>query len=601
MSFRAIIVRAPYYTSDELLLMIYGESDDGPVEWKAHQQNYVAIQLATVGLVTLPPSFQQIRNARIHNTEPRSTQIPLYSLYRSTARIFSSIRTVVALMNRGGGVTHVDHVIKPSKELYLSLVNEIVPYGKTFGIKRKRTEPNVALPIIHVSEIIAPCKIMDQIRQLPCFEPCHEFSELTILPTNIPLLSIPCTEIIHDLAHVHLLRDIHQENAYNKTMEIFLGPSRPYTSTVALLDLACAIGKTVVALHVGVRLINTGLVDGIYVLIHRKKLVKQWEKCMDNDIVNKKPGMLFRCATFQGRLAHPETNFAISGDKPYPRYLLIIDEVHHTPAPTFMEVVAENTPPGIFPYIIGLSGTMERDDGRTQIMYNVFGTVPCIKVTQIDAGRRLHKLWCFDVEFPVPLNMDDFGAQGSNNSNTFRNNVHSTCILRADWLIRTCIIYHLCNGFTIESQHPNHILVICHTIAHVDLLVKCFMQSDEADYPKTHCNLRYETGKKSCVMHVASMGGISSSTTISVASVQLMGEGTDDDSIDCVVLAEGSNYGPLMQSAYRMRSPETGTLVFISSILLRGAKDAKKKNMTSIKKELYVGIDHEETTRVRLQ
>jgi hypothetical protein len=419
-----------------------------------------------------------------------------------------------------------------------------------------------------------------------------------------------------------------------------------------------------------------------------------------------------------------------------PRLLLILDEVHHLPAQTFHKILSDWSPPGIFRYVLGLSGTMRRADGKITALFALMNN-PVYSISAIEMNRKLKLLWIFNVTFPIgsdekdsnddddghgdndgsaatttrkkrrflnPMgeecpekqrmykypnfhmspspsatpsstpspssysslslpemfqssmfgtnpfltsldnnNNNNNGSTLTNNSNVYRNGVHGSSTIRSRWVITECIERYLCGssppatittnttsntirGLAYNAHFPpplppcpKHILIIFNTIRHLQQVLDAYeiYALGESAWRNRRHLIHYSTisvlvgrgakTRKTLEDQCARIANIPKANTdnipmvhITLGMVQLIGEGYDDASIDCVMLIEGKGYGELSQSAYRMRHPESGTLVYISSILLRGAKRVKAMDMHALKKEVYAGIEETRETNISI-
>ena len=165
-----------------------------------------------------------------------------------------------------------------------------------------------------------------------------------------------------------------------------------------LLELPCAFGKTVIALH-----IISQLKKKTFIIVHKEFLMNQWIERINEFLPNARIGKI------QGQIIDIDDKDIVIGMlqslsmKEYPPStfesfgLTIIDEVHHISSEVFSNTLFKL----VTKYMLGLSATMERKDGTTKVFKMFLGDV-------IFKGKRdeEHKVTVRAIEYKV--NDDEF-------------------------------------------------------------------------------------------------------------------------------------------------------------------------------------------------
>eukprot|EP00696_Hemimastix_kukwesjijk_P018298 gnl/Hemi2/7149_TR2443_c0_g12_i1.p1 gnl/Hemi2/7149_TR2443_c0_g12~~gnl/Hemi2/7149_TR2443_c0_g12_i1.p1 ORF type:complete len:458 (+),score=63.57 gnl/Hemi2/7149_TR2443_c0_g12_i1:499-1872(+) len=146
------------------------------------------------------------------------------------------------------------------------------------------------------------------------------------------------------------------------------------------LCLACGMGKTVAAIYIGVE-----LGARVLWLAHKKDLLEQCKRAIahyvpaakvqglpKSDLSLRSVDADFVMGTFQ---AVHKRDYSLDGFSQFG--LVVVDEGHHTGAPTFALAVMKQPAR----YVLALSATPERKDGRSELVTWLCGA-PCIRITR---------------------------------------------------------------------------------------------------------------------------------------------------------------------------------------------------------------------------
>ena len=168
----------------------------------------------------------------------------------------------------------------------------------------------------------------------------------------------------------------HQINAIDTYLK-HIEPS--YTCAGAILELACGMGKTVLALH-----LLSQLKRKTIILVHKEFLMDQWIKRIEEFLPTARVGKL------QGPKCEIEGNDIVLGmiqsiySRDFPPNTFdsfgftIIDEVHRIGSSEFSNTLSKV----VTPLILGISATVDRKDSLTDVLYSFIG--PKI----LSAGRQ---------------------------------------------------------------------------------------------------------------------------------------------------------------------------------------------------------------------
>lgn len=137
-----------------------------------------------------------------------------------------------------------------------------------------------------------------------------------------------------------------------------------------ILEVPCGRGKTIMALNIFSRLKKKTLI-----IVHKEFLMNQWIERIEDFVPSARVGKI------QGKLFDIENKDIVIGmmqtmyDRPYSSNafesfgLTIIDEVHRVGSEEFSKTLLKV----VTPYMLGISATVERKDGLTELLYMFIG------------------------------------------------------------------------------------------------------------------------------------------------------------------------------------------------------------------------------------
>lgn len=137
-----------------------------------------------------------------------------------------------------------------------------------------------------------------------------------------------------------------------------------------ILEVPCGRGKTIMALNILSRLQKKTLI-----IVHKEFLLNQWVDRINEFIPNARVGRI------QGKTFDIENKDIVIGmiqtiyDRPYPDNtfasfgLTILDEVHRAGSEEFSKTLLKI----VTPYMLGISATVDRKDGLTELLYMFIG------------------------------------------------------------------------------------------------------------------------------------------------------------------------------------------------------------------------------------
>ena len=419
----------------------------------------------------------------------------------------------------------------------------------------------------------------------------------------------------------------------------------------ACFQLPPNCGKTMIALRIAFEaMFALRYVNHILILTHTTKLGKQWMKHIDEIFTPLIPNRVIRHQVFQVMLFqafrgdHPKPPYTQSMDEHNMRTLVIVDEVHHMPAKTFRNVFNKSLPAHVFPYIFGMTATMKRKDGHDPCINIMLGD-PCYTMETIELGRNLFRFLNYHIVFPLPHptatfmheeeeNMenddDESHVRGdmimgdddpmttyscatsiSENSHQSRLRIHRTSDIRARWMVHCCVIRDL-----IRKHGHKHIAILLLSINQVRLIIEAAHNLLKGEEGKTRellcpCINEIEThvGHKDAsslrkladaynadISHRENSGGEWGNkklhgAKLSIGTMQLIGEGFHDDTIDCIVFADPPP--DMVQNGNRLRKSDVGTLVYLTSYGLMGGKKRADEDIKALRGKLFSTIKHD--------
>ena len=167
-----------------------------------------------------------------------------------------------------------------------------------------------------------------------------------------------------DVPFVNELRDYQKEivNVYLNHVKSGMGGG--------ILEVPCGRGKTVMGLN-----ILSILKRKTLIIVHKEFLMNQWIERISDFLPTAKVGKI------QGKTFDIDNKDIVIGmiqtmyDKPYPSNtfgsfgLTIIDEVHRVGSEEFSKTLLKV----VTPYMLGISATVDRKDGLTELLYMFIG------------------------------------------------------------------------------------------------------------------------------------------------------------------------------------------------------------------------------------
>jgi len=184
-------------------------------------------------------------------------------------------------------------------------------------------------------------------------------------------ISVPFIKPIRDYQEKIIetyLNHVHREKYLSK--DLSNGGKDGSKGSGAILEVPCGRGKTVMALK-----IISLLQKKTLILVHKEFLMNQWIERIGEFMPTSRVGII------QGQKFEIEDKDIVIGmiqtlyDRPFPANaftsfgLTIIDEVHRIGSEEFSKTLLKT----ITPYMLGISATVERKDGLTDILYMFIG------------------------------------------------------------------------------------------------------------------------------------------------------------------------------------------------------------------------------------
>jgi superfamily II DNA or RNA helicase len=156
-----------------------------------------------------------------------------------------------------------------------------------------------------------------------------------------------------------------------------------------ILEVPCGAGKTIMALNICSRLMKKTLI-----LVHKEFLMNQWIDRIRDFLPSARVGKI------QGKTFDIENKDIVIGmiqtmyDRPYPPNtfasfgLTISDEVHRVGSEEFSKTLLKV----VTPYMLGISATVDRKDGLTELLYMFIGPKIYSETRKDDDGVQVRAI-----------------------------------------------------------------------------------------------------------------------------------------------------------------------------------------------------------------
>lgn len=183
-------------------------------------------------------------------------------------------------------------------------------------------------------------------------------------------------------------------------VKAFLEAARQQHATGGILNLTCASGKTVMAIHLICVLGKKTLV-----VVHKDFLLQQWKERISQFAPDAKLGLIkAKTVDVEGKdivLASLQSLCMkdYSPDVFEDFGFVVVDEVHHTSAEIFSRALRKVA----FKYTLGLSATINRKDGLSKVFKWYLGNVLYSNVTKKKSVKDRVDIMCSYYYTPDPL------------------------------------------------------------------------------------------------------------------------------------------------------------------------------------------------------
>ena len=206
------------------------------------------------------------------------------------------------------------------------------------------------------------------------FKVFQESASKIYLPKMYGLKKFGTPDVVklNDGADINIPFNGKLRNEQKEPTDAFLAAARDPTQMGGVLNMACAAGKTVMALY----LIST-LSKKTLVIVHKEFLLQQWRERIQEFLPTARIGLIkaqhvdvvdkdIVLGSLQS-LSMKEYDDDVFNDFG----TLVVDECHHTSAEVFSRALRKVN----FKYSLGLSATIQRKDGLTKVFMWYLGSV----------------------------------------------------------------------------------------------------------------------------------------------------------------------------------------------------------------------------------
>ena len=191
-----------------------------------------------------------------------------------------------------------------------------------------------------------------------------------------------------DVSFTQTLRDYQEKiiNVYMSHIRLGIGGGG---GGGGILEVPCGAGKTIMALNICSRLKKKTLI-----LVHKEFLMNQWIDRIRDFLPSARVGKI------QGKIFDIEHKDIVIGmiqtmyDRPYPPNtfasfgLTISDEVHRVGSEEFSKTLLKV----VTPYMLGISATVDRKDGLTELLYMFIGPKIYSETRKDDDGVQVRAI-----------------------------------------------------------------------------------------------------------------------------------------------------------------------------------------------------------------
>lgn len=201
-----------------------------------------------------------------------------------------------------------------------------------------------------------------------------------------PVLSDLSPGLDIDVSFTQTLRDYQEKiiNVYMSHIRLGIGGGGG-----GILEVPCGAGKTIMALNICSRLKKKTLI-----LVHKEFLMNQWIDRIRDFLPSARVGKI------QGKTFDIDNKDIVIGmiqtmyDRPYPPNtfasfgLTISDEVHRVGSEEFSKTLLKV----VTPYMLGISATVDRKDGLTELLYMFIGPKIYSETRKDDDGVQVRAI-----------------------------------------------------------------------------------------------------------------------------------------------------------------------------------------------------------------
>lgn len=638
----------------------------------------VRVALDTECSIELPLSFHDIRRSREHGRQPVHRKDKLYSARALKGDDLAFARHLLYHLH----FSRLDKLSKPGfantctvsddmADLH-AMMSKFIPYGSwsIMDVADGITTNKIG-PVLHHEISVTGSVIYVTVPSMVVDKAIKSFTEVLKIPAkDIFMLNVVNRAMDHKpppiepcLSLTVKLRSPHQTTAFEETLSRILSGIderclyNEYRKQLYLMhkpagsyiQMCPNSGKTIIGIALAVHLLNMQLVTKCLVLVHTHKLVERWISAVNSFAKSSRQYMpanvFFKVATIQSL---QRGNTKLDPCDRHEQTLVLWDECHHIPADTFRRVMTEILPTSSYPIRIGLTGNMERTDGRSPVISMLLGGEPAYSLSALEMGRTLWRLVEYKLKYPLDYRdhhrvdhiLTDCDARAiknacadgdadadadansdvsvdvtlpihHRNSATERNYNHGKNTKRARWILTDLVRDALFTDNAAEEPRDfKHVMLLTLTIAQVEKLIQVYHQLvvvEGIPLPYVFALLvgSSESKRLNALIARINAGNTSISKnidctkkTLTIATMQAAGEGIDDGTIDVIVFADAALN--MMQNGNRLRKPESGMIVYLTSQTLYGGSKVARKDLGVIRTHLFTNITHDECIHVTI-